>query len=114
MYNEVMPMGCNVMVELYAENPYEEKETEDGFKLTNGEFDNPDTGNRDKKDQSVFAARVIEVGPEAKYIKAEDDVIFPLYCAKPLPFQGHIYFIVAEPNILAVMANDISKRYGTR
>lgn len=110
MKKEVMPMGCNVMVELYAENPYEEKETEDGLKLTNGEFDNPDTGNRDKKDQSVFAASIIEVGPETKYAKPGDDCLFPLYCAKPLPFNGHLYFIVAEPNILAVMADDINTR----
>lgn len=110
MKNEVMPMGCNVMVELYAENPYEEKETEDGLKLTGGKFDNPDTGNRDRKDQSIFAAQVIEVGPETKHVKVGDDCVFPLYCAKPLPFGKHFYFIVAEPNILAVMADDLSSR----
>ena len=64
---EIMPLYSMVLIELYKENPYEQLETETGLKLTAGAFDNPDTGNRDKKEFNSTAAHIIEVGPDCKY-----------------------------------------------
>ena len=108
---EISPLYSMVMVELYEENPYEEHETETGLKLTSGEFDNPDTGNRDQKERGVYCGKVIEVGPACKYVKPGDDVLLPLNCVRPVTFNKNIYFIVAEQNLITVMGDDLSERF---
>lgn len=107
---QIMPLYSMVMVELYEENPYEKNETETGLKLTSGEFDNPDTGNRDKKVQEVFCGNVLEVGPACKYVKQGDDVLLPINCVRPITFKDKVYFIIAEEHLITVMANDLSER----
>lgn len=47
---QIIPGRCTVLVQVYDVNPYEQTEA-DGFVLTNGEFDSPDSGNREKKEQ---------------------------------------------------------------
>ena len=62
---EIAPLYSFVMVELYEENPYEVMESETGLKLTGGQFDNPDTGNRDKKE--YFFDKGINIETFRKY-----------------------------------------------
>ena len=108
---EIMPLYSMVMVELYEKNPYEVMESETGLKLTSGQFDNPDTGNRDKKEYHSTAAHIIEVGPDCKYAKPQDDCIIDLRACRPICFKGSYYFITAEQNIVALLANDLSTRF---
>lgn len=108
---EIMPLYSMVMVELYEENPYEQTVTEEGLKLTNGEFDNPDTGNRDKKERNMYCGKIIEVGPDCKYAHVGDDCLLPLNCVRPVTFKGNIYFIIAEQNLITIMADDLSERF---
>ena len=107
---QIMPLYSMVMVELYEENPYEQHETETGLKL-NSEFDNPDTGNRDNTERGIYCGQVIEVGPVCKYVKPGDDVLLPLNCVRPVTFNNKVYFIIAEQNIITVMADDLSERF---
>lgn len=107
---EIMPLYSMVMVELYEENPYEKLETESGLKLTNGAFDNPDTGNRDMKERGMYCGHIIEVGPDCKYAKPGDDCLLPLNCVRPVTFRGNIYFVIAEQNLITLMADDLSER----
>ena len=65
---QIVPGRCTVLVQVYDVNPYEQTEA-DGFVLTNGEFDSPDSGNREKKEQVSWAGKIVEVGPECKYSK---------------------------------------------
>jgi len=108
---EIAPLYSFVMVELYEENPYEVMESETGLKLTGGQFDNPDTGNRDKKEYHSTAARIIEVGPDCKYAQAGDDCIVDLRSMRPICFKGNYYFITAEQNIVALLGDDLSQRF---
>lgn len=108
---EIMPLYSMVLVELYKENPYEQLETETGLKLTAGTFDNPDTGNRDKKEFNSTAAHIIEVGPDCKYAHAGDDCFIDLRTTRPICFRGNYYFITAEQNIVALLGDELSERF---
>ena len=108
---EIMPLYSMVLVELYKENPYEQLETETGLKLTAGAFDNPDTGNRDKKEFNSTAAHIIEVGPDCKYAHAGDDCFIDLRATRPICFRGNYYFITAEQNIVALLGDELSERF---
>ena len=41
-----------------------------------GEFLNPDSGENDKLKELVACAKVIEVGPDCKYLNINDDVFY--------------------------------------
>lgn len=42
----------------------------------NGLFNNPDSGELDTLQELVACAKVIEIGPECKYVKPGDDVYY--------------------------------------
>ncbi|MDO4465417.1 MAG: hypothetical protein Q4C49_00205 [Bacillota bacterium] len=108
---EIMPLYSTVMIELYEENPYEIHETETGLKLTSGTFDNPDTGNKDMKDRFMVTGSVKAVGPDCKYAHEGDDVMVDVRGLRPIIFMGNYYFQVAEQNIIALLADDLTERF---
>ena len=62
---EIVPLGTYVLVRPYANNPFEKLVEEGGILIAkpNGEFDNPDTGEKDTEYNLSVQADVIEVGP---------------------------------------------------
>lgn len=110
MYNEIMPLYSTLMVDFYDENPYEAKESETGLKLTTGLHESEDSGELEKKDTWYRVASVLEVGPDCKYVKANDDVYLDVRGCRPFPFKGHIYWQADERNVIAVMADDLTQR----
>jgi hypothetical protein len=97
-----------VLVQVYDVNPYEQTEA-DGFLLTNGEFDSPDSGNREKKEQVSWAGKIVEVGPECKYSKEGMDCMFDIRASRPLNINGEYYFQLAEANIMAWIGENIKE-----
>lgn len=110
MEKEIMPLYSFVMIEFYDEDPYDKKYTESGLKLTEDVFENPDTGNLDKKEFPVKTAKVIDVGPDAKFVRQGDDVMVDSRTCRPIRFMGNIYFIVGEQNIITVIAENLKER----
>lgn len=109
--NEVMPLFSTILVEMYEENPYEKLETETGLKITAGQFDNPDTGVRDRKSFNSDVAKVIEVGPDCQYVKPGDDIICRLDVLTPVCFRGNYYFTLDERNVKLILGNNLSERF---
>ena len=56
-------------------------------------------------------AEVIEVGPDCKYVKPGDDVYVNNPTIRPVPFMRQGFFLCNEQNVLAVMNNDLDKRF---
>lgn len=97
---DVTPLYTRVLLDVYKENPYETTETAEGFKLTKGEFDNPDTGDRDYKNAGIWCAKVVDAGSECKYISQNDDVLVPVNCLRPIVLRDKTYFTISEENII--------------
>lgn len=108
---EIMTLYSNVLLELYDENPYEQHVSETGLKLTDGKFENPDSGELDKKDFYTDVAKVIEAGPMCKYTRKDDEVVVDIRTLKPIRFMGNVYFVTAEQNLMAVINDDLSTRF---
>ena len=83
MEKKIKMPGTRVLLDVYEENPYEMNETESGFKLTKGEFDNPDSGDR-------------------KSVTDGCDVYVPAAVLKPVVVNDKTYFIVFEENLLLI------------
>jgi hypothetical protein len=108
---EIVPMGAKVILLPYPRNPY--KKVIEGKIIVeyNGEFNNPDSGERDALKEMVGCAKVIEVGPECKYVKAGDDIYYDTRTCYPLPFMTLGYIMTTEPQILAIINEGLKIRF---
>lgn len=108
---EIMPLYSMVMVEIYDENPYEKKETETGLRITSDLRENEDTGMIEKSEFYVRTAKVIEAGPDCKYVQAGDDVLIDTRAMRPIRFMDHMFWNIAEQNLVAVINEGLSERF---
>ena len=110
---ELIPNGNRLVLMPYPRNPYVKVMTESGiFIEPNGTYFNTDTGEFDEADELVACAKVIEVGPEVKYVKIGDDVYYDSRTAYPLPFMNLGYKVTSEPQIVAIINNELKIRLG--
>ena len=110
MNKELMPVYRNIIVEVYDENPYANKKTEEGLDL-NSDFINSDSGQVEEKQLVIECAKVIEVGPECEYVHAGDDVIVDLRTLSPVPFMGNVFWLLNEQAVKAVIAEGLTERF---
>lgn len=107
---EIAPIYKNIIIDVYDENPYLKKQTEDGLDL-NSDFINSDSGQVEEKKLTIECAKVIEVAPDCTYIHAGDDVLVNILQLTPVPFMGHYYWMVNEQAVKAVIAEGLTERF---
>lgn len=109
---EMLSVGPKVIILPYAENPYNKLVSDGGLLLpTSMDFKNPDTGEVEKAQNGITCAKVIEIGPEVKYLKPGDDIYYDDRTAIPIPFFSQGYKVIAELNALTVINDGLKKRY---
>lgn len=107
---ELKPIYKNIIVDVYDENPYLNKQTEDGLEL-NSDFINSDSGQVEEKKLTIECAKVIEVAPDCNYVHAGDDVLVNILQLTPVPFMGNCYWMVNEQAVKAVIAEGLTERF---
>lgn len=111
MEKEFKPLFNNVIVSVYNENPYKVKASENEWAKSDGTFENPDDGTIDQKDFFIQCAKVIEVGPECKYVKVNDDVYLDFRSLTPLYIGANLFFTINEMAIKTVIAEGLTERF---
>jgi hypothetical protein len=113
---EIMPIGNYLLVKPFAENPFQRiVKTESGLILDTGgmrpEFKNTDSGEFQEEEQFVKVGVVQEVGPDCRYVRPTDVVMYPDGRALPVPFykQGLITF--NETAVMAVINEHLTERF---
>lgn len=108
---EMLPMFNKVVLLPYPTNPY--KKVVEGSIIVeySGDFMNPDSGEKDKLQELVGCAKVIEVGPECKYLKAGDDIYYDPRTCYPVPFMSLGYKLTTESQILCVLNVSLKERF---
>lgn len=102
----IMPFGHNIMIQPYPENPYLKKVNEVGLILDKTDFNNPDTGQRDKLDLGIPCAKVVEVGPDVKHVKRNDEIIYMAERCLPVPFMNTGFLLLNEGAVVAIINDD--------
>jgi hypothetical protein len=112
---ELIPNGNRLILMPYPSNPYVKVVTDTGiFIEPNGKYFNTDTGEIDQAKELVACAKVVEIGPDVKYIKIGDDVYYDSRTVYPLPFMNLGYLVTSEPQIIAIINNDLKIRMGIK
>ena len=108
---ELLPMMNKIILLPYPTNPY--KKVVEGSIIVefNGDFMNPDSGEKDKMQELVACAKVIEVGPECKYLKPGDDIYYDPRTCYPVPFMSLGYKLTSEHQILCVLNENLKERF---
>ena len=113
---ELIPMRANVLILPYPSNPYRkiiDKETGIYF-AENKYYKNPDTGEMDEQKLGIGCAKVVEVGPECKYVAIGDDIYYDTRTVVPIPFYGNPYKLLTEPQILCVLNENLKERFNMK
>lgn len=108
---ELIPMGAKVVLLPYPKNPYKKVLNGKIIVEYNGLFNNPDSGELDTLQELVACAKVIEIGPECKYVKPGDDVYYDPRTCYPLPFMSLGYKLTTEPQLLTILNEGLKARF---
>ena len=111
---EIYPTNGNVLVRLYDKNPWEQiKTTEFGLIIPvyDGSYKSKETGEKETEDMIISFGEVLEIGPEVKYVKPGDDIIFRNHTQLPAPFLGQSLWIVSQNNVLVVINENLRERF---
>ena len=110
---EIMPLYRYALIKPFDKNPFQTiKKVGNIITDTGGitTFENPDTGEDQEEDSYIQVAMVIEVGPECKYLKVGDVIMYRKESAFPIPFYKQNYHIVDEPRVSAVINEGLHNR----
>lgn len=113
---EIMPVFNYLIVKPYEQNPYQKIQVSStGLIYDLGgmtpEYKNRDNGEIEEEENFIVVGKVIEVGPETKYVREGDDIFFTKPSQTPIPFfkQGLVY--VSEQRVLAVVNEKLRTRF---
>lgn len=112
---EILPIGNKVILLPYPENPYRKIVTSSGI-LTdyNGEFLNPDSGEKDTLPTGVACAKVIEVGPDCLWTIPGDDVYYITGTSMKIPFYSQGYVTLSEIQLLCILNEGLKERFNKK
>lgn len=111
---ECIPLGRKVILMPYPTNPYKKIMQGSIIVEYDGDFLNPDSGEKDKLKELVSCAKVIEVGPECKYVKPGDDVFYDSRTCYPLPLFSLGYLLTDETQILSMLNEGLKERFNMK
>lgn len=112
----IMPLYDRLLVKPEPTNPFQKITIENGIITDIGgmnpniEFNN-DTGEYQERNQNIIVATVVEVGPECKYIKEGDAVMYLKHLPTPVPFFKQGFWTIKEENIIAVVGYGLHERF---
>lgn len=108
---EIMPLGANIILLPYPENPYRKVMNGSIIVEYDGSFKNSDTGEWDKQQIGIGCAKVIEVGPNVKQVKTGDDIFVDFRVLVTIPFFGAGYRLASEPQVICVINENLKERF---
>ena len=114
---EIMPIGSYLLVQPFSENPFQRivRDSKSGLILDLGgqkpEYKNTDNGEIEEEESFIIVAVVQEVGPECKYIKPGDTIMYTKPSAVPVPFYKQGLVLVNEMRVLVVINEGLTKRF---
>jgi hypothetical protein len=112
---EIMPIGNYVLIKEFKTNPFQKMVTQNGIITDLGGaapvFKNTDNGEYEVEESFILTGAVQEVGPECKWLKPGDAVFYTKPSSVPIPFYKAGLTLVNETRILAVINENLSKRF---
>ena len=113
---QIMPISNYVIVRPFAENPFQKvKVSSSGLIIDTGglvpEYKRDDSGEYVEAEQAIRVGVVIEAGPECKWIRNGDTVMWYISNEVVVPFYNFGFKLVNETRVICVINDDLNERF---
>lgn len=114
---EIMPIGNYVLVKAFAENPFQRivRDDKSGLILDLGgqkpQYKNTDNGQIEEEESFILVGVIQEVGPECKWCRPGDTVMYTKPSAVPVPFYKQGLVLVNETRVLVTINEGLTERF---
>lgn len=113
---QIMPISNYVIVRPFAENPFQKvKVSSSGLIIDTGglvpEYKRDDSGEYVEAEQAIKVGVVIEAGPECKWIRNGDTVMWYISNEVVVPFYNFGFKLVNETRVICVINDDLNERF---
>lgn len=112
---ECKPLFEKIHVVPYATNPFQKMKKEGGLIIDTGglipEDFSHESGKMEKEEPYIIVGDVVEIGPEVKYIKPGDTVMYIRPNQIPVPLYNTGIMCISERSIVAVINDGLNKRF---
>ncbi len=112
---EIMPIGNYVLVKQFDENPFQ-RIVREGNIITDlgGQrpiYKNTDNGQIEEEESFILVGVIQEVGPECKWCRPNDTIMYTKPSACPVPFYKQGLVLVNETRVLVTINEGLSERF---
>lgn len=115
---QIMPIYRYALIKPFDENPFQQVKREGRLITDLGGakpiYKSNETGEWEEEESYIGIALIIEVGPECKYLKVGDVVMYRKESAFPIPFYAQNFQILDEQRVSAVINEGLHERFGIK
>ena len=113
---ELKPMFSRIIVKPLAHNPFQKVQMQGSLIVDAGGYTphaelNPVSGQYEEQREFIVTGCVVEVGPEAKYLKEGDVIYYRRDTVVPVPFFKQGLVSLAENQVIAVVNEGLTERF---
>ena len=114
---EIMPIGNYILVKEFEENPFQRivKDSTSGLILDLGgqkpQYKNTDNGQIEEEESFIKVGVIQEVGPDCKWCRPNDTVMYTKPSAVPVPFYKQGLILVNETRVLVTINQGLTERF---
>ena len=113
---EIMPIANYVLVKEFNENPFQRiVRSDSGLIIDLGgqkpQYKNTDNGQIEEEENIIKVGVIQEIGPECKWCKEGDTVMYTKMSAVPVPFYKQGLILVNENRVLVTINEGLSERF---
>lgn len=113
---EIYPIINNLLVKPYTENPFQKiVKTNSGIIVDLGgakpEYKSHEDGKYHEEESFIHVGIVTEVGPETKWVKKDDIIMWTKPSEVPIPFYKQGLVMINENRVLSVINKNLSERF---
>lgn len=114
---QIMPIANYVIVRPFTENPFQKVtiDSRSGLITDLGgmvpEYKSSDSGEYEEAEQVIKVGVVIEAGPECKWLRSGDTIMWTKMSEVVVPFYNFGFRLVNETRAICVINDDLNKRF---
>lgn len=114
---EIKAVGANMIVQPFAENPFQriKRDKDSGLIIDLGgqkpQYKSNETGEWEEEEQFIHVGTVFDAGPDCKYVKDGDVVMWTKPSEMPIPFFRQNIFMIPEQRVLCVINSGLTERF---
>ena len=112
---EIMPIGNYVLAKPFEENPFQRIVKQGNIIMDVGgmapQYKNTDNGEWEEEENIIRVAVIQCVGPDCKWCKEGDTIMYTKMSAVPVPFYKQNLWLVNETRVLVVVNEGLEERF---